>query len=78
MRNTYNQPSFAKIDKKKLRRLFLNCAKTLEDDSKRKLSPIQIARVILAFSWAGKKKQIMTTETLEELLYLIEVLEKRK
>ena len=78
MRNTYNQPPFAKINKRKLYHLFLQCSNILETDAKRKLSPVQIARIILALSWHGRKKQIMTSESLEELLYLIEVMEKRK
>jgi len=78
MRNTYNQPPFAKLNKRKLHRLFLTASKNMEEDAKRKLSPIQIARVVLSLSWHGKKKMIMTSKDLEELLYLIEVMEKRK
>jgi len=68
---------FAKIDKRKLRPLFLKVRKELESN-RIKYTPTEIARIVLAVNWSGKKKRMMSTETLEELLYLIEVMEERK
>ena len=69
---------FAKIDKRKLRPLFLNCRNVLEKEVGHKVKPTDVARCVLLLGRGSNKKDKMDNESLEELLYLIEVCEEKK